>query len=400
MGIERLDTGAPHLSLVIPIYQVEDYLTKCLESVLADSAVAIEVIAVDDCSPDASSTILAEFARNDPRLQFIRMPANSGVGLARNAGLDRATGEYVWFIDGDDWLPAGAVRMVSERLATTRPDVLLIGHDEVLGDGTPVMRDGMEPLHGVSAPICLADRPELLRQAQSACIKVARRDYLTKLGLRFRRGWYEDSSFSHPLLMAAESIDVLETVCYHYRQRDLGSITKTRGDRHFEVFEQYQWLFNLVDEAGGAYDGYRPELFRLMINHYLVILGNQRRLPPELRRAFFERIVEDYRRWRPAGGYPLPDGAARLKHQLVRFGAYHTYAALRRAKLALAGGPQWTPSVAEANGARPTTPKSVVPLSVLESIMPKSVVPEPVGPESLLESAAPPLSVLVQPESG
>jgi glycosyltransferase involved in cell wall biosynthesis len=365
MGIEQVDTGTPHLSLVIPIYQVEDYLRKCLESVLADSTLAIEVIAVDDCSPDASSTILAEFARNNPRLRVIRMPTNSGVGLARNAGLDRATGEYVWFIDGDDWLPPGAVRAVSERLATTRPDVLLIGHDEVLGDGTPVVRDGMEPLHGVSAPIRLADRPELLRQAQSACIKVARRAFLTKLGLRFRRGWYEDSSFSHPLLMAAESIDVLETVCYHYRQRHLGSITKTRGDRHFEVFDQYRWLFNLVDQAGGAYDAYRPELFRLMINHYLVIVGNPRRLPPELRQAFFERIVEDYRRWRPAGGYPLPEGVTRLKHHLVRFGAYHTYAALRRVKLALADQHRPAPAVTERVGARPTAPESVAPEPVM-----------------------------------
>jgi CDP-glycerol glycerophosphotransferase len=335
MGSERARTGTPQLSVVIPVFQVEAYLSKCLDSVLADPSVDIEVVAVDDCSPDASPAILAEYTRRDPRLRVVRLDVNVGLGQARNVGLDHARGGYVWFVDGDDWLPAGAVRAVTERLAAHRPDVLVIGHDEVLDDGTPVRRDGFEPVRGVPAPIRLIDRPELLRLAQSACTKISRRAYLTELGLRFRQGWYEDCSYSHPLLMAAGRIDVLETVCYHYRQRNLGGITKSVSDRHFEVFEQYDWLFGEVDRAAGAYDAFRPELFRLMINHYLVIVGNARRLPAEMRREFFRKVVEEYGRRLPAGGYPVPEGIGWLKHQLVRFGAYRIYATLRRAHRAL-----------------------------------------------------------------
>jgi CDP-glycerol glycerophosphotransferase len=301
-----------------------------LDSVLADRAVDLEVIAVDDGSPDGSGEILDAYARRDPRLRVVRLPANVGLGQARNAGLSHATGEYVWFVDADDWLPPGAMRAVSERLAANRPDVLLIGHDEVSDDGSPVRRRGVEPLRGVLGPISLSDRPDLLRQAQSVCTKIARRGYLEKLGLTFRPGWYEDSSFSHPLLMGAARIDVLETVCYHYRQRDLGGITKTLSDRHFEVFDQYEWLFAVVDGAAGAYDEFRPELFRLMINHYLVIVGNTRRLPAAMRREFFRRVVADYRRRLPDEGYPAPEGVVWLKHQLVRRDAYRTYAVLRR----------------------------------------------------------------------
>jgi CDP-glycerol glycerophosphotransferase len=315
---------------VIPVYQVEAYLPQCLDSVLADRAVDLEVIAVDDGSPDGSGEILDAYARRDPRLRVVRLPANVGLGQARNAGLRHATGEYVWFVDADDWLPPGAVRGVSERLAANRPDVLLIGHDEVSDDGSPVRRRGVAPLRGVPEPITLSDRPDLLRQAQSACTKIASRAHLDTLGLTFRPGWYEDSSFSHPLLMAAARIDVLETVCYHYRQRDLGGITKTLSDRHFEVFDQYEWLFGVVDRAAGAYDAFRPELFRLMINHYLVIVGNTRRLPAAMRREFFRRVVADYRSRLPAEGYPPPEGIAWLKHQLVRRDAYPIYAVLRR----------------------------------------------------------------------
>jgi CDP-glycerol glycerophosphotransferase len=379
---------------VIPVYQVEAYLPRCLDSVLADPADDIEVIAVDDCSPDGSGEILAAYARRDPRVRVVRLSANVGLGQARNAGLNRATGEYVWFVDADDWLPPGAVRIVCDRLAATRPDVLLVGHDEVKDDGSPVRRRrGVESLQPVSAPICLADRPDLLRQAQSACTKIARRAYLDELGLRFRPGWYEDSSFSHPLLMAAARIDVLAAVCYHYRQRDLGAITKTLSDRHFEVFEQYEWLFGVVDRAAGAYDDFRPELFRLMINHYLVIVGNTRRLPAAARRQFFQRVVADYRRRRPPEGYPVPEGVAWLKHQLVRYDAYRTYSIMRRVhrslgalreSLYLGGQRVSVPDSALVPGA--TAPAAPAPRSV-EAALPLAVATQRDAAMSLLVPA-------------
>jgi len=175
----------------------------------------------------------------------------------------------------------------------------------------------------------LAERPELLRLAQSACTKVIRRPFLMGSGLQFLPGWYEDTSFSHPLLMAAGSIDLLERVCYCYRQRPQG-ITRTISPRHFEVFDQYRRLFEIV-ERDTEYERFRPELFRLMINHYLVILGNERRLPHELKRAFFDRVVTEYRRYLPPGGYPVPRGSTGLKHRLVRHHTYRAYAGLRLA---------------------------------------------------------------------
>jgi CDP-glycerol glycerophosphotransferase len=394
MRSERAPTGAPRVSVVIPVYQVEAYLPQCLDTVLADSADDVEVVAVDDGSPDGSAEILAACAASDPRLRVVRLPTNVGLGQARNAGLEHARGEYVWFVDADDWLPAGAVRTVTDRLVATRPDVLLIGHDEVHDDGSPVRRQGVEPLRGVAAPVPLAARPDLLRQAQSACTKIARRAYLTELGLRFRPGWYEDSSFSHPLLMAAARIDVLETVCYHYRQRDSGGITKTPSDRHFEVFEQYDWLFGAVDAASGAYDEFRPELFRLMINHYLVIVGNTRRLPGEMRQVFFRRVVADYRRRLPAGGYPMPEGVAWLKHQLVRLDAYRTYLILRRVHRALnamrdalsSGGP------VRARRARPAAvgaPRAAADLANVAEPRARAVIPPPRVPAGSAALAGP-----------
>lgn len=328
----------PRLSIVVPAYRVEAYLEECLDSILSDDGdPAIEVIAINDGSPDRSGAILDEYARHDPRLRVIHLPENIGLGAARNVGLDHATGDYVWFVDSDDWLPPGSVAAVRERLASIRPDVLIIDHAEVFEDGRCVVRPSAPLLGSSTPPIRLLQRPQLLRLAQSACTKIARRAFLEEAGLRFLPGWYEDSSFSHPLLMAADSIDVLQRVCYCYRQRTPGGITTTLSTRHFEVFEQYERLFEMVERAGGAYDAFRPELFRLMINHYLVIVGNRWRLPREAQRAFFRRAAEHYRRWLPPGGYPVPPGVDGVKHRMIRHNLYFAYVVLRWVHRALVG---------------------------------------------------------------
>ncbi|HEY8471045.1 MAG TPA: glycosyltransferase family 2 protein, partial [Natronosporangium sp.] len=102
------------LTVVVPVYQVEPYLTRCLDSILAEAGAGdmVEVVAVDDASPDRSGELLDAYARRDPRVRVLHLATNVGLGRARNAGLARARGEYVWFVDSDDWLPAGTIPAV------------------------------------------------------------------------------------------------------------------------------------------------------------------------------------------------------------------------------------------------------------------------------------------------
>lgn len=317
------------LSVVIPVHRAEAYLAECLDSVLLYEEDDMEVIVVDDASPDGCSSILEAYAATDTRLRPVSLTENVGLGGARNAGLEGARGEYVWFVDADDWLPEDAIRVALDRLAVTRPDVLLVDHAEVFPDGSAVRRTSAPLVAGLTMPIRLVKQPELLRLSQSACTKVVRRRFLDEIGLRFRPGLYEDSAYSHPLLMAAEKIDVLNRVLYHYRQQTPGAITATPSERHFEVFDQYEHVFGIVEAASTAYEGFRPELFRAMLSHYLVIIGTYWRLPAGTRRRFFQKMVEHYRRFLPPGGYHAPPGFDGLKHRLVSHNAYAAYAALR-----------------------------------------------------------------------
>lgn len=339
------------LSVVVPVYRVMDYLVQCLDSILADAPAGVEVIAVDDCSPDECGLMLDEYAAKDDRVRVLHLAHNVGLGEARNAGLAEATGTYVWFVDSDDWLPPGSVAAVLERLDVTRPDVLLLDHLRVYDDGG-IERDLSSPLLGqgtADSVVTLSERPSLLRVQHTAWNRVVRRAFLDEIGLRFFPGWYEDFPFSHPVLIAAARIAVLDRVCYYYRQRRSGAITKTPSPRHFEVFDQYERLFDLLatwgagpgeqadDPVARRVAALRPMLFSRMIDHYLVILGNDDRVPANLRRAFFRRMIEHYRRYLPEAGYPPPGGADGLKHRLVRTRAYPVYLGLRWA-YRVAGG--------------------------------------------------------------
>jgi glycosyltransferase involved in cell wall biosynthesis len=336
------------LTVVVPVYAVErPLLHQCLDSLRAgltdDESARVEVIAVDDASPDDCATILDTYAEQHGNLGVVHLSQNVGLGLARNAGLAAANGEYVWFVDSDDRLPPGSVRAVLERLRADRPDVLLVDHLREHEDGGFEVDASSRLLRSVPGVGPLADRRrQLLRVQHTAWNRIVRRDYLRELDLRFRPGWYEDVPFSNPVLIGAGRIAVLDRVCYLYRVGRPGAITATRSDRHFEAFDQYDRLHEWVAER--APSGWlRAELFTLMINHLLVVVGNDGRVHPSRRRAFFRRIAAQHRRYRPAGYLP-PAGVRGLKHRLVALNAYPLYALLR-ALYQIRGGTDWTPAV-------------------------------------------------------
>ncbi|MCZ7375700.1 glycosyltransferase family 2 protein [Micromonospora sp. WMMC250] len=327
-------THAPLLSIVVPVYGVEAYLYQCLESIRADipagESDAVEMIAVDDASPDGCGDMLRSYAAGRDGVRVVHLSSNVGLGLARNAGLDVATGRYVWFVDSDDWLPPGTIPAVLDRLRQHEPDVLMLDHLRVHEDGRREVDASSHLLRGIPGVTRLDDQPHLLRVQHTAWNKVVRRDFLDQLELRFFPGWYEDIPFSHPLLIGAEKISVLDRVCYLYRQGRHGAITSTRSGRHFDAFAQYERLLDWVARKHPD-ERLQAELFQLMINHYLVVVGNDGRLHPHLRRDFFHRAAEHYRRYLPAGGYPLPPGVTGLKHRLVGRGDWLAYSALRQA---------------------------------------------------------------------
>lgn len=106
----------PRFTVIVPVFEVRGFLRECLDSVLQQSYRDLEVITVNDCSPDGSGEILDAYAARDPRVRVLHLPANVGPGRARNAGLPYATGDFVLFLDGDSTLAPGALRAMADRL--------------------------------------------------------------------------------------------------------------------------------------------------------------------------------------------------------------------------------------------------------------------------------------------
>src|SRR6266567_287322 len=199
----------PLISVVIPAHGVADYLDRCLDSVLGEPAPWLEVIAVDDASPDGCGAILA--ARDDPRLRVLTTTTAAGPGPARDLGAKEATGEYVWFVDGDDELADGALAAVAGALTRLRPDVLVIDFENLYPDGSVSPRGGEAGT--------LADHPALIHLTMTAWSKVFRRDFLAGLGVSFGSAGpapHEDVPVTTLALLTAERIGVLARVCYRY----------------------------------------------------------------------------------------------------------------------------------------------------------------------------------------
>ncbi|MFC8081625.1 CDP-glycerol glycerophosphotransferase family protein [Streptomyces sp. NPDC057340] len=315
----------PKLSLVVPVYKVQGYLPECLDSVLGQDCTDFEIIAVDDCSPDGSGAILDEYAKRDTRIHVIHLTENVGLGRARNAGLEKATGDYVLFLDSDDTLSDGALSAICNRLeATDNPEILIFDYVRTYWDGRvrPNLRADLLKEEGPDV-FSLAERPQLLDLLQIVWNKAYRRDFVTRTGLTFPPGYYEDAPWTFCSLISAERIALLDRVCVRYRQRrEGGNILKTVSRKHFDVFDQYQRVFDYLD-AHEELAEWRGPLFRKMVDHYLTVLERPGRLPQDARAEFFHRASRDYRARLPKG-FPRPAGGRGRKYGMLERDAYTT----------------------------------------------------------------------------
>ncbi|MFF1451518.1 CDP-glycerol glycerophosphotransferase family protein [Streptomyces sp. NPDC058274] len=314
----------PRFSVIVPAYKVQAYLHECLESVLEQSCPDLELIAVDDCSPDACGAIIDEFAARDTRVRAVHLPANVGLGPARNAGLECASGDYLIFLDGDDSLTPDALRSIADRLKeTSEPDVLVYDYARTYWSGEAVRNQQAARLTEQGpAPFRLVDRPGLLKVLMVVWNKAYRREFVERAGFTFPPGYYEDTPWTYPALMSAGTIATLDRVCVHYRQRRRGSILGTTSRKHFDVFEQYDRVFGYLD-AHPELARWRPVLFRRMVDHLATVFTRGGRLPRGSRPEFLRKARSHYARYRTPGA-PVRAGL-RFRHALVRLGSHRTY---------------------------------------------------------------------------
>lgn len=220
----------PKLSVIIPSYNVEEYLEQCVESVLAQTYRNLEIIIVDDGATDTTPQLSDALAARDSRITVLHQP-NGGLSNARNNGFKASTSDFVAFLDSDDWLPPKAYESMMKSLMASGADVATGNVTRVQGTRQWQSWNQSFTHVGIAKQTTLAQTPELLFDA-TAWNKVYRRSLLEQHDIQFPEGkLYEDM---HPVArayIAARAIDIVPENVYYYRIRDdNSSITQKRGE--------------------------------------------------------------------------------------------------------------------------------------------------------------------------
>jgi glycosyltransferase involved in cell wall biosynthesis len=225
------------LSILIPIYNVEDYLKVCLESVVSQTNMGIEIIALDDCSTDNSLSVLDEFSRQSPiHIKIIRHEKNQGLSAARNTMLDAAQGTYVWFLDSDDLIEPNAIHKLYSIVNDHNPDLVLCDF-RVLREHQRLKHRWRGENHRtafVGTQNKLIDNPAelfygLYKKGELHIWSKISKRALWGNDLRFPVGRYMEDMMTTPrLALRAKSFFYCPQVWIAYRQRK-GSILATRS---------------------------------------------------------------------------------------------------------------------------------------------------------------------------
>jgi len=223
-------------SIILPIYNVEKYLSACIDSVLTQTFKDYEVILVDDGSTDTSPLICEKYADLHPCIHVIHKP-NGGLSDARNVGLKAATGEYVFFVDSDDYLIDNSVLSRIVDKLNGKPDVVTFksikwfestGKTGTNTDDLSVSSDSLQPYEKY---LELIDKDTY---SNSAWSKVIKRTILTDHHIEFEKGLLgEDNDWYYKVVSHLSSLELINEPLYVYRQR-AGSITKTYTAKNME----------------------------------------------------------------------------------------------------------------------------------------------------------------------
>lgn len=230
------------VSIIVPVYGVEDYIEHCVRSLLEQTLDDMEFIFVDDHSPDSSMDIARRLIEGHPREKqfvFVQTPQNGGAGPARNYGLTFATGEYVGFVDSDDWVSSDAYRHLYEAAKSADVDICY-------GHAVKHFEDGRRDVEARNPVVGIGDFTHerrasfLVQYAAFFTTFIYRRSFLEAASVGFySSGWSEDSYFLACALFSATSIASIPDVFYHYRIRPNSASTRTDGSKYLTRMAVY-----------------------------------------------------------------------------------------------------------------------------------------------------------------
>lgn len=283
-------TRMPKVSVLVPVYNVERYLSRCLDSLLAQTLRDIEIICIDDGSTDGSPDILRRYAQRDARVKVITK-ANSGYGASMNCGLDAARGNYVAIVESDDYASRFMLGVLYSQAVKGSCDLVKSTFFEHCGWRNRWVKNFRG--HAFGEVFDPADRPQIICTIPSIWTGLYRRETLLCEGIRFREtpgAAFQDTAFTLKAWFAAKTCSLVRWPLLFYRVDNPGSSVKT-SDKALVVCDEVADAERFLRE--------RPERCAKFASWFSLdkfgkYRWNYERVAPELRLQFIERIREEF----------------------------------------------------------------------------------------------------------
>ncbi len=233
----------PKVSIIVPVYNVEEYLPKCLDSLVSQTLKDIEIIVVNDGTPDNSQAIIDDYAEKYPEIIKPFIKENGGLSDSRNFGVKKATGEYIAFVDSDDYVDIDMYELMYNKAKETDSDIVNCAYSNVID------RVIQRNYYGDSIQYfgkSVAESPQILRYANSiACNKIFHREFWLQNEFEFSVGqWFEDSELIYKVLWCANKVECVNIPFYYYVRTRNDSITNTVNECIFDIFKSAESMIS------------------------------------------------------------------------------------------------------------------------------------------------------------
>ena len=285
----------PKISVILSIYNVEPYLRECLDSVVNQTFRDLEIICVNDGSTDGSLSILEEYAAKDSRVQIVNKE-NGGQNSARNAGLDRASGEYVAIVDSDDWLDVTAYEKAYARAKESDADMTQYSF---IYAGFPDNRE--IPIPDIDET---SEQSEKIRLAINNIIVcwcyLWKTDFIKKNQLRFHEGvlYGEEIPFTYKTAVLANKIAVLPERLHYYRYRSSSMSNNTKSSCFLDGPKSFMFLFEDLSDCKLTAES-RILLYKSKWGNMYSIYNDKidKRFRSEMRKRICQSVTEEERQF-------------------------------------------------------------------------------------------------------
>lgn len=203
------------ISVIIPIYNVEKYVEECLNSVINQTYKNLEILCVDDCGNDNSIKVVEEIAKKDERIKILSYGENKGVSFARNYGIEKASGDYIYFIDSDDFIEKNYINDLYEEIKKNDVDVIIntnaISYDKILNN----------QFFNVKLPLGKIEinNDTIYKLPTSVWCKLYKKSFLDRINVKFPLNLrFEDEFFHYATLVNTDFVYIIHKTSYFYRQ--------------------------------------------------------------------------------------------------------------------------------------------------------------------------------------